>query len=714
MSIEPTTTDQSENLQSSLTEEAPLSKEPISEDAAPDMTGAGELSQMSLEQSNPDSVSEERSTIGNEGRDVDQSQSMQDMIPSVESASSTGDTQQPSTESTAEPTADTPSTELVSETVNETTDTSALEAHAESGKKKETAPRLPDEVVQPIWDELKNSLTDSELLQVTCVRTTQGGMVVSYKDLEGFIPRGQFALEGRPEMSEIEPYVGQQVPVCVIEISDISKRKYVVSRKKGLRIEKYMALKKGDVFEGVVTSIVSYGAFVDIGGLDGLVHISRMSKIRINSPSDVVKVNDTVKVKVVDIDAKKNRISLSMKEFSASPWIGVNERFPIGTIHKGKVRNLTDYAAYVQLEPGVVGMVHVSDLSWTQRLDNPSEVVKVGQEIEVKVMDIKLDSHRMTLSLKEAQQDPWPRLANIFPVNTEVVGRIKSLLDAGIIVTLENDLDAFVPRGRMGGRKKGGKAPDLQIGEEIRLKVLEMNPEKHSIICAPPREEVKHTSPREREQTPVQFTTASSTGFTLGELTSLKNLFPQEAVAEPQVESQPVTPPQNEADVAGEIVSSEIQAEAAPESSNNVDAVIAVNPTQDEAVAEATVTSQVESAPSESIDSFVVSEEAVTSAAANLTEASGTSEASLTPEDATHDDASSLGEVITPEASEPEISGTTEDESPLQSAPVENVEQPMEIEAAESNVEPEAQSDEMKSEAEQPSEPPEDAQEEKS
>lgn len=711
MSIEPTTTDQSENLQSSLTEEAPLSKEPISEDAATDMTGAGDISKMSPEQSSPDPVSEEESTVMNESLDVDQSQSMQDTIPSDESTSSTSDAQQPTPEMPPTQTADTPSPEPVAETVNETTDTPVPEGHAESGKKKETTPRLPDEAVQPIWDELKNSLTDSEILQVTCVRTTQGGMVVSYKDLEGFIPRGQFALEGRPEMSEIEPYVGQQVPVCVIEISDISKRKYVVSRKKGLRIEKFMALKKGDVLEGVVTSIVSYGAFVDLGGLDGLVHISRMSKIRINSPSDIVKVNDTVKVKVVDVDTKKNRISLSMKEFAPSPWIGVNERFPVGTIHKGKVRNLTDYAAYVQLEPGVVGMVHVSDLSWTQRLDHPSEVVKVGQETEVKVMDIKMDSHRMTLSLKDAQPDPWPRLANIFPVNTEVVGKIKSLLDAGIIVTLENDLDAFVPRGRMGGRKKGGKAPDLQIGEEIRLKVLEMNPEKHSIICAPPREEVKHTSPRERDQTPVQFTTASSTGFTLGELTSLKDLFPREAVAEPQAESRSEAPPQSEAELTGEAISHEAQTDVASESSSEVDVV---NPTQDEAVVEDAVTSQVEITPSESIDAFAASEGSVNSDSTNLTEASGTSEASLTPEDATHDDTSPLGEVITPEASTPEISGTTEDESPLQSAPAENEEQPTEIEAAESTVEPEAQSDEMKSETEQPAEPPEDPQEEKS
>ncbi|MDT8323018.1 MAG: S1 RNA-binding domain-containing protein, partial [Bacteroidota bacterium] len=408
--------------------------------------------------------------------------------------------------------------------------------------------KMSDEEAQPIWDELKKAHEESDLLAFTISRGIPGGAIVNYKGLEGFVPRSQFLLSGRAEPSDIEPLVGQEVNLVVIEMTDFSKRKFVCSRKRALKKERMRELKKGSIVEGKVTSITSYGAFVDLGGVDGLIHISRLSKVRVNTPNEVVSMGENVKVRIVDINEKDERIALSMKEFTESPWAHAEETYTVGTTIKGKVRNITDFGVYVQLEPGIVGMVHISDLSWTKRIQHPTEVVKMGEEIEVRIMDIRPKDRRIALSVKDTQPDPWPRLANIYPTDTEADGVIKQVMEAGAIVALDFDIDCFIPRGKMGGRRRRGQsAPTYNVGDAVRIKVVEMDTEKHSFIGAIVREDGAEPDSRDHDsssRSDFKMPRASATegAFTLGEeLDSLRELFNNTAAETAKPEDEAAT-----------------------------------------------------------------------------------------------------------------------------------------------------------------------------
>ncbi|MDH7516345.1 MAG: S1 RNA-binding domain-containing protein [Bacteroidota bacterium] len=404
----------------------------------------------------------------------------------------------------------------------------AEEAERATRRKAKKRVKLTPEEARPIWDELIESFDKPVALPFSCIRAIPGGMLVSYKGLEGFIPRSQFLLDKRAEQQDMIPFVGQDVQAVVIEIGEFDKRKYVCSRKKALRLERLQQIRKGEVFEGVVTAVTDYGAFVDIGGIDGLVHISRMSKIRVTNPADVVKVNDKVKVRVVEVDLKHERIALSMREFTESPWSKVREKYPVGSLVKGRIKDLLDYGAYVVLEEGIVGMIHVSELSWTRRLRHPNEVVRVGQEVEARVLEVRPSDRRISLSLKAAQPDPWPRLANIYHAGAEATGTVKRVMDAGAIVSLDYDIDCFVPRGKIGSPRRGGRrtAQDISVkpGDTVQVKVIEMDPDKKSFICAIVREE-ELTSGDESEGTFGSLHSPSDRAYTLGDIPALKNLF---------------------------------------------------------------------------------------------------------------------------------------------------------------------------------------------
>ncbi|MFZ1730244.1 MAG: S1 RNA-binding domain-containing protein [Bacteroidota bacterium] len=419
----------------------------------------------------------------------------------------------------------------------------AAEAEAAAAGKGRRRKKMDEAEAQIIWEEIKNAYENKDLLTFHLSRSIPGGGIVSYKGIEGFVPRSQFEVSGRAEQAEIDAMVGQELDLVIIEMTDVARRKFVCSRKRALKRHILMSLVKGSIVEGKVTSITSYGAFVDIGGVDGLIHVSRLSKMRSNVPTDVVKVGEVVKVRIVDINEKEERIALSMKEFTTSPWQSVEENYKVGATVKGKVRNITDFGVYVQLEPGMVGMIHISDLSWTQRLQHPSEMVTVGDDIEVMILEIRAKDRRVSLSLKATQPDPWPRLANVYPANTEADAKIKYIMDAGAIVSLEHDIDCFIPRGKMGGHRRpaGDTSETHNIGDTIRIKIVEMDPDKHSFIGAVPREENEQSSrpqrrggdrsePRSDFKMPQQ--SSSDSAFRLGDLEGLQKLFRANAEAE--------------------------------------------------------------------------------------------------------------------------------------------------------------------------------------
>jgi len=473
----------------------------------------------------------------------------------------------PAAEAPAEEVAETPATETpaaeapATETAAaETSDTEGDDAAAAGqGKRSKKKSRLSDEEAQPIWDELVAAYEQGAILPFTLLRSTKGGAIAEYKGLEGFVPKSHFNTIGRAEQDEIDALAGQQVDMVILELSDFVKRKYVCSRKKALRKKRLLELTKNDVVEGVVTSLTSYGAFVDLGGVDGLIHISRMSKMRVEKPEDIVKIGQTVKVRIVEIDEKEDRLALSMKEFTTSPWQHAEEKYTAGLVTKGKIQNITNFGVYVQLEPGITGMVHISDLSWTARVAHPSEIVKVGDEVEVKVISVRPRDRRISLSIKETQPDPWPRLANVFTPDSEASGTVKQIMDAGILVAMDHGLDCFVPRGKMGTRRGGGKrggpqqpaAPTFNIGDVVHLKIIEMDPQKHSFVGAMVRDESSEPERRHHDRDRdtdynIPRPTASDNAFRLGDIEGLHKLLNSTAFAEATAADEAANVPTSE------------------------------------------------------------------------------------------------------------------------------------------------------------------------
>jgi small subunit ribosomal protein S1 len=203
-------------------------------------------------------------------------------------------------------------------------------------------------------------------------------------------------------------------------------------------------LSEGDVVDGVVKNITEYGAFVDLGGVDGLLHVTDMAWRRVNHPSEIVSIGETVKVQVIKVNKETHRISLGMKQLQEDPWSIVEARYPIGSVHKGRVTNITDYGAFVELEPGIEGLVHVSEMSWTKKNVHPGKIVSTSQEVEVMVLEIDTQKRRVSLGLKQTMRNPWEVFAETHPNGTEVEGEVKNITEFGLFIGLDNDIDGMV------------------------------------------------------------------------------------------------------------------------------------------------------------------------------------------------------------------------------------------------------------------------------
>ena len=435
-------------------------------------------------------------------------------------------------------------------TATESDDASHADKHP-GRKEKHSRFKLPLAEFTAVWEELTKAKDAEAIIPVKLKASVRGGAIIEYNGLEGFIPMSHVDLSKNPTEKHIEPLLGQMVDIVVIEMSTFEERRFVGSRKEALKKQRFNSMKKGMVVEGTITSITDYGVFVDLGGIDGLVHISRLSKIRVNHPSELVKFRQHVKVTVVDVDHKKERIALSMKEFTESPWAHVGEKYPTGSTHSGKVRNITSFGVYVQLEPGVDGMAHISDLSWTKRLNSPHDIFKIGDEVQVKVLDVSSEKQRISLSVKEMLPDPWPRLANIYPVDTTAEGTIKLLMPAGAIVELPHDVDAFIPRGKMRSRaKRGKKETTYNIGDVVRVRVVDINVEKHELIVGIDYEEKQSEHRSEKQKEELKQAT-SDRAFTLGDIAGLREMIsspekstpPSAPVVEQVVETSPTEVP---------------------------------------------------------------------------------------------------------------------------------------------------------------------------
>ncbi len=333
------------------------------------------------------------------------------------------------------------------------------------------------------WNELEKKLESGEPLKVKGLRKVKGGLIVDCCSLEGFIPISHLAAEGRG----VNPgrFEEEEFEVCLLE-KDKRKRRLVLSRRVLLdkdlnarREEFYQNVKVGDVVDGTVSSLTSFGAFVNVGPIDGLVHLSEISWQRSAKIKDLLKKGDEVKVKVIGIDRENNKISLSMRQVQGDPWDTVTERWTKGQTTTGVVTNVTDFGAFVEVEPGIEGLVHIGDLSWA-RIKHPRDVIRKGQEIEVVVLDVEADRRRMSLGYKQLN-DPWNGIENRYAKGQDVQVKVVRLADFGAFVELEEGVEGLIHISQLSSKRVDKPKDVLTEGQEVTARILEVNPTERRI-----------------------------------------------------------------------------------------------------------------------------------------------------------------------------------------------------------------------------------------
>ena len=425
-----------------------------------------------------------------------------------------------------------------------------------------------------VWEKIRVAHESDQPVEGTLVKKIKGGVVVNLMGVDAFLPGSQIALRRVPNIDEL---LGQTYEFKIIKLNK-RRRNIVVSRRVILENERahkrehlMKELAVGQVRKGVVKNITDFGAFIDLGGVDGLLHITDMSYGRVSHPTEMVAIGKEVEVKILDIDWQRERISLGMKQLQSYPWQNVAAKYPVGTrvqgkvvsitnygafveiepgieglVHisemswtrnvrhpskivsigetieavvlkvdeaeekislgmkqteqdpwmvlplkypigtriNGKVRNLTSFGAFVEIEPGIDGLIHISDMSWTKRVQHPSEVVKKGDAVDVVILNIDAENKRISLGLKQAEEDPWLKIGETYPIGMELRGRAVRLMDKGVVVDLGNDIEGFVPMSQLGVADIENPGDAVKEGQALDLKVLEVDPIHHRIVLA--------------------------------------------------------------------------------------------------------------------------------------------------------------------------------------------------------------------------------------
>lgn len=335
------------------------------------------------------------------------------------------------------------------------------------------------------WVKMARFYEGEEPVKGTIVGRVKGGFTVDLGGINAFLPGSQVDI--RP-VRDIGPLMGSEQPFQILKM-DKSRGNIVVSRRAILeesraeqRAELVAQLQEGEVREGVVKNITDYGAFVDLGGIDGLLHVTDMSWRRVSHPSQVLNVGDTVQVKVIRINPETQRISLGMKQLQEDPWNAAAAKYVPGTRHTGRVTNIADYGAFIELEEGVEGLVHVSEMSWTKKNVHPGKIVSTSQEVEVEVLDVDEEKRRISLGLKQVQANPWDSFTDRFPIGSTISGEVKSVTEFGLFIGLEDDIDGMAHLSDLSWDKSGEEAlKDFQKGQMVEAKILEVDVEKERI-----------------------------------------------------------------------------------------------------------------------------------------------------------------------------------------------------------------------------------------
>ena len=335
------------------------------------------------------------------------------------------------------------------------------------------------------WDRLERAFESEARVEGAIFGRVKGGFTVDLGGAVAFLPGSQ--VDVRP-VRDAGPLMGLKQPFQILKM-DRRRGNIVVSRRAILeesraeqRAEIIGKLAEGQVIDGVVKNITEYGAFVDLGGVDGLLHVTDMAWRRINHPSEVLSIGQTLKVQVIKINRDTHRISLGIKQLQADPWDSVERMYPLGSVHKGRVTNITDYGAFVELEAGVEGLVHVSEMSWTKKNVHPGKIVSTSQEVEVMVLEIDSAKRRVSLGLKQTMRNPWELFAEQHPVGSIVEGEVRNITEFGLFVGLPGDIDGMVHLSDLSWDQRGEEAiQNYRKGDEVKALVQEVDIERERI-----------------------------------------------------------------------------------------------------------------------------------------------------------------------------------------------------------------------------------------
>jgi len=336
-----------------------------------------------------------------------------------------------------------------------------------------------------VWDIIKEAFDTQKTVEGKVLRRIKGGMVVDVFGVDAFLPGSQIAL--RPVL-DMDALIGQTIPLKVIKVNK-KRRNIIVSRRIVLEEDRkerrrvlLSELAKDQVREGVVKNITDFGVFIDLGGVDGLLHITDMSWGRISHPSELLAIGNKVNVKILDFDKEKERVSLGLKQLTTYPWEKIEEKYPLGSKVRGKVVSITDYGAFIELEKGVEGLIHVSEMTWTREVIHPSKILAIGDMVEAVVLNINKEQEKISLSLKRAEPDPWSTIEQKYPLQSRVVGKVRNLTNFGAFVELEEGVNGLVHISDMSWTKRITHPKEvLKKGEKIEVIVLNIDKQNRRI-----------------------------------------------------------------------------------------------------------------------------------------------------------------------------------------------------------------------------------------
>ncbi len=334
------------------------------------------------------------------------------------------------------------------------------------------------------WDKIVQNQREGDLIEGRVNKKVKGGFLVDVMGIEGFLPASLSAFKNVPDKETL----GKVFKFKIVKINNL-RRSIVLSRREAIQKEKeankeklLQELKIGGIYPGTVKAITDFGAFVDLGGIDGLLHITDMSWSKIAHPSEVVAIGDKIEVMILNIDKESGKVSLGLKQRLPDPWQDIETKYNAGTKIKGKVVNIVPYGVFVELEKGIEGLIHVSEISWTKRITNPGEMFAIGDIIETQVLNVDKDARRISLSLKQLEQNPWLEAESKYPVGTKVWGKVRRFTDYGVFIELDSNLEGMIHVSDMSWTKRIGHPQDvLKKGQKIEVSVLSVDAQNRRI-----------------------------------------------------------------------------------------------------------------------------------------------------------------------------------------------------------------------------------------